>query len=247
MSSTPGRIVLSSRKSNGDWTLREQNNFSTEGKAAKGEQSSFSLWKKEFVGFLLFKYTTCRSYFLLLSLREENKKKSLTVNSKPLKHTLRIELLSCLKPEGSFTKIYCILIALLVALSGQLILAVYNSSIQLAQGFQHLSRLPPPGFPWPCCCQNTPHSKANPTKHKVAARGCWQHNPLAQEWSILPQPVRVSGLHVFISSLTDKITSPGQSEAGAWSISCWDTAEVGCLDFILCPGLSKAPCPHTST
>lgn len=45
-------------------------------------------------------------------------KKHLTVNSKPFKQTLRIELLSCLKPDASFTKIYCTLIALLVAVSG---------------------------------------------------------------------------------------------------------------------------------
>lgn len=43
VSSTLGRIVLSSRRSNGDWTLREQNNFSTEGRVAKGKQSSCSL------------------------------------------------------------------------------------------------------------------------------------------------------------------------------------------------------------
>lgn len=61
----------------------------------------------------------------------------------------------------------------------------------------------------------------------MSARGGCQHNPLAQEWNILPEPLRVPGLHIFISSLTDKITSPAQSEAGAWSISAEILQKLG--------------------
>lgn len=130
-----------------------------------------------------------------------------------------------------------------MALSGQLILAVSNSSVQLAWGFQHLSRLPPPGIPWPCCCQNTPQ-QSQPNKAQSVSKGRLPTQPSSTGMEH-PSWASKSSWSAHFHFLPDRQNHFTCSE-WSWCLEhlCWDIAEIGCLDFILCPGLSKAPCPH---
>lgn len=62
--------------------------------------------------------------------------------------------------------------------------------------------------------QHSTH-QSKPNKTQSVSKGMLAAQPSSIGMNILPEPLRVSGLHIFISSLADKNTLTGESEAGA--------------------------------